>query len=38
MISKFNNKLRTNEAENGQKNKNSQPQLKIYWLLQKKKV
>ena len=25
--------LRTNEAENWQKIKNSQPQLKIYWLL-----
>ena len=27
------NKLRTNEAENRQKIKNSQPQAEIYWFL-----
>ena len=32
-LSKFKNKLKTNEAENRQKIKNSQSQLKIYWLL-----
>ena len=30
MLSKFKKKLRTNEAENQQKIKNSEPQLKIY--------
>ena len=38
MISKFKNKLRTNEAENGQKTKNSEPQFEIFWFLQKQKA
>ena len=37
-IDALKNKLRTNEAENGQKIKNSQHQLKIYWFLSIKKV
>ena len=35
MLSKFKNKLKTYEAKNRQKIKNSQPQLKIYWFLKK---
>ena len=33
MLSKFKNKLKTNEAENRQKINNSQSQLKIYWFI-----
>ena len=36
MISKFKNQLRATEAQHWLKIKNSQPQLKIYWFLQKK--
>ena len=36
MLSKFKNKLKTNEAEHWQKIKNSQSQFKIYWLLKLK--
>ena len=36
MISKFLNQLRAIEAQNWQKIKNSQPQLKIYWFKKKK--
>jgi len=35
--STFGYKLRTIEAKNAKKVKNSQPQLRIYWLLYKKK-
>ena len=36
MLSKFNNVLKTSEAENLQDIKNSQPHFKLYWLLYKK--